>query len=295
MSVDRQKQADKDWWQQVVTIGVRTKMNEEITDNQVRRKEEREMSRVLAMFNQSGGVGKTTLTMNAGYQLSQRGWRVLLVDLDPQASLSIFMGQEPYELEETIEGALLGGRELPVIRDEGGQLDLVPSNIKLSAAEMQLVSMMSREKRLKKVLEPVREKYDWVLIDCPPSLGILSVMGLVAASHVLVPIQTQFKAYKGTELLLDTIRQVKEEANPSLGVAGFVPMMYTSGTVQDAAILSALEEQLSEIARVYRAVPRSTTFADASMERQPLAKYRRKHPGVEVIEEILDQLEAELL
>lgn len=253
------------------------------------------MSRVLAMFNQSGGVGKTTLTMNAGYQLSQRGWRVLLVDLDPQASLSIFMGQEPYELEETIEGALLGGGELPVIRDEAGQLDLVPSNIKLSAAEMQLVSMMSREKRLKKVLEPLREKYDWVLIDCPPSLGILSVMGLVAASHVLVPIQTQFKAYKGTELLLDTIRQVKEEANPSLGVAGFVPMMYTSGTVQDTAILSALEEQLSEIARVYPAVPRSTTFADASMERQPLAKYRRKHPGVEVIEEILDQLEAELL
>ena len=227
--------------------------------------------------------------MNLGYQLVKRKHKVLLVDMDPQASLTTFMGLEPYEVEETIVDSLLRDAPMPIRFGIHG-LDLVPSNITLSAAEVQLHSALAREWKLKRVLEPVVNQYDFVLVDCPPTLGILSILSLVAATHVLIPLQTHFKAYKGTDLLLDTVRQIREQVNPSLEIAGIVPMMY-SNTGQDKAILEAAQQQLSTIATIFPPISRAIAFADASMARQPLAVYDPRHPMVKVLDLIAESME----
>lgn len=233
---------------------------------------------------------KTSLTMNLGYHMVQHGRNVLLVDMDPQASLTVFMGLEPADLEQTIANSILNEAPLSIQRNLHG-LDLLPSNIMLSAAEMQLTSVMAREWRLKRVLEPILDQYDAILIDSPPSLGILSVLSLVASTHVLIPIQTQYKSYKGTELLLDSIKQVQSYVNSELKIAGVVPTIYASGNAQDKAILAAIREQLGPITMVFPAVPRATAFADASMEHLPLALYSSSHPAVKILETIASQLE----
>ena len=143
---------------------------------------------------------------------------------------------------------------------------------------------------MKRVLEPVINQYDFVLIDCPPTLGILSILSLVAATHVLIPLQTHFKAYKGTDLLLDTVRQIREQVNPSLKIAGIVPMMY-SNTGQDKAILEAAQQQLSAVATIFPPISRAIAFADASMARQPLAVYDARHPMVKVLDSIAESME----
>ena len=236
------------------------------------------MTKIIAIFNQAGGVMKTSLTMNLGYHLSRKH-KVLLVDTDPQASLTTFMGLEPHELEEIVADSLLTPEtKLPIHHNLHG-MDLAPANITLSAVELQLSAVMARELRLKQALEPILNNYDFIMIDCPPSLGILSILGLCAATHVLVPVQTHYKAFKGTELLLDSIKQVKKHINPKLAIAGFVPTLYVNAN-QDKVILEALEQQLSPLAKVYPKIPRATAFADAVMNSQPLAVYDPKHPAI---------------
>lgn len=233
---------------------------------------------------------KTSLTMNLGYHLAQRGHSTLLIDMDPQASLTVFMGLEPSDLEDTIASSILESSPLPIHADLYG-IDLLPSNIMLSAAEIQLTTVMAREWRLKRALETVLEDYDFVLIDAPPSLGILSILSLVASTHVLIPIQTQYKSYKGTELLLDSIRQVQTHVNQDLKIAGVVPTIYAATNAQDKAILGAIQEQMGTIAPVYPPVPRATAFADASMEHMPLKVFNSGHAAVKVLESIVDGLE----
>ncbi|HEY9909375.1 MAG TPA: ParA family protein [Thermosynechococcaceae cyanobacterium] len=247
------------------------------------------MSKTIAIFNQAGGVAKTTLTMNLGYHLGQHGHRVLLVDMDPQASLTTFMGLEPYELEPTIVDSLLKEVKLPIHRQIHG-IDLLPANITLSSAEFQLASAIAREWKLKRALSSVTEDYDYTLIDCPPTLGILSILSLVAATHVLIPLQTHYKAYKGVDLLLDTIRQIREQVNPTLQIAGLIPTMY-SNTGQDRTILEAVRQQLENVAPLYPAIPRAIAFADASMSHQPLALYDPKHPAVQILITLSKHLE----
>ena len=171
------------------------------------------------------------------------------------------------------------------------QMDLVPANITLSAAELQLASVIARELRLKDALEPETDHYDFILIDCPPSLGVLSILALTAATHVLIPIQTHFKAFKGTELLLDTIKKVRKHLNRTLAIAGIVPTIFNNAS-QDKAILEALKEQLASIATIYAPIPRATAFADAAMSRQPLAVYAPKHPSLIILDEIAKGIEA---
>ena len=247
------------------------------------------VTKIIAVFNQSGGVGKTTLTMNLGYQLALRNRRVLLVDIDPQASLTTFMGLEPYDLEQTIAESLLKDSPLPIHSDLH-KMSLCPANIELSAAEVQLHSTLAREWKLKRVLSTVVADYDYIWIDCPPTLGILSVLSLVAATHVIIPLQTHFKAYKGTDLLLDTIKQVKEQVNPDLTIAGIVPTIHAN-TGQDKAILEATKQQLSSVATIFPPITRAIAFADASMELRPLASYDSKHPALKVLNAIADSME----
>lgn len=247
------------------------------------------MSKIITVFNQSGGVGKSTLTMNLGYHLAQHEHRVLLIDMDPQASLTAFMGLEPFELKKTIYESVMASEPLPIHTNIYG-VDLAPANINLSGAELELVVADMRDYRLKEALSEAVNQYDYILIDCPPSLGILSYISLVAATHVLIPIQTHYKSLKGTELLLRTIARVKARPNKNLKIAGVIPTMHEARTVQGGMALQSI--QASRIGTIFPAVPRSVSFADASQEHLPLALHNPKHPAVALFNEIAGSLEA---
>lgn len=248
------------------------------------------MTKVIALFNQCGGVGKSTLTLNLGYHLSQKQQRVLLVDMDPQASLTTFMGVDPVELDRTVYHAIVGEEPLPIHSPIHG-MGLAPTNINLCAAELELVSTLMREMRLRDTLAPLLGDYDFILLDCPPSLGILSVISLVAATHVLVPIQTQFKSFQGTDLLLNTVKGLRAKANKSLQIAGFIPTLYDGRTAQESRTLRAIQEQLAPLAPVFSPIPKTIAFADSSEARKPIALTHPKHPAVQVLQTIAQALE----
>jgi chromosome partitioning protein len=249
------------------------------------------VSQIIAIFNQAGGVGKSTLTMNLGYELGQRGHRVLLVDMDPQGSLTLFMGLEPHELEKTIYGSLMDDESLAVHSVHG--IDLVPANIDLSGAEIGLVMADMRDTRLKVALQEARKDYDFILIDCPPSLGLLSYLSLVAADQVLVPIQTEFKAFRGTGLLLSTVGRVKKRANAKLKICGFIPTLYDARKSQHKRAYQAIQEQLSEVAPVLAPVSDATAWSDAAEARQPLALYSPNHAALTAFAEVISHVEAQ--
>lgn len=245
---------------------------------------------IIALFNQAGGVGKTTITQNLGYHLAQRKQRILLVDLDPQASLTTFMGIDTNTLEKTPFDALINEEPLFILKDIYG-MDLVPTNITLSVAEIQLVNLDFREIRLKESLDPLTVHYDFILIDCPPSLGLLSYSALIASHQVLIPIETHFKAFQGTNLLLQTIAKVRKRGNRNLQIAGFIPSRYATTNSQDKRTLQAIIEQYGQVAPVYDPIPRLTAFVDASEEEMPLAVFAPKNPAVKILEKLAIKME----
>ena len=256
------------------------------------------MSQIIALFNMSGGVGKSTLTMNLGYHLAQDlGKRVLLLDMDPQASLSTFVGISPFELKKTIYQCLVNQEELPILKNLIG-CDLVPSNIYLAKAELQLASELRREYRLQDALNKVINKYDIVLIDCPPSLGLISINCLVAAKYLVIPIQTEYKSVEATINLLQTTYEIAQQVNPELKVAGAVPTMYDERTSQSRRALQTIEEMFVSLRSnksfadtiIFPAIPRRTDFANATSEHLPLAVYSPKHVAIEPIKKIADAL-----
>ena len=247
------------------------------------------MTRIIALFNQAGGVGKTTLTMNVGYHLAERGHKVLLVDMDPQASLTIFMGLKPKKLEKTIYHAVVKEEPLPIYQNIN-EMDLAPTNVDLSGAEKKLSDAILRDLRLKQVLDPLKEKYDFILIDCPPNLGFLSIISLIAATHVLIPIQTQYKALEGTELLIDTIQRVWKYGNSQLRLVGVIPTMFDSRASQEKMSLASIKKAFAK-SKVFQTIPRATDFINASQAHIPLARYVPKHPAVNRLQEIANVLE----
>ena len=247
------------------------------------------MTRIIALFNQAGGVGKSTLTMNIGYHLVQRHRKVLLVDMDPQGSLTIFMGLDGSELAQTVYNAVIDGDPLPITRNLNG-MDLAPSNIDLSGAELALIMADMRDFRLKQALDSIKDNYDFILIDCPPSLGILSYISLVAATHVLIPIQTHNKALRGTELLFQTLARVQRGANRHIKVAGIIPTMYDGRTAQGNRSLASIQQMETQIT-IYDTIPIAIGFADASEKNMPLALYNPTHPTVKILEKIAKSLD----
>jgi len=253
------------------------------------------MAKIFAVFNQAGGVGKTTLTQNLGYALAQKGQRVLLIDFDPQASLTIFMGLEPDELESTSYDCLMKRAPASEVIVSGLHgMDLLPSNIGLGEAELELVAASMREVRLQKAIEPVEGNYDVILIDCPPSLGMLSYLALVTSHAVLVPVDCEFKSYRGTDLLRRTVSRVQEDANPNLEIFGFVPTKYSRGKSQHKGCLGAMQQYLSPVAPVFEPIPNAIAFVDASMGRQPLALYDRRHEAINPVVALANVICAQL-
>jgi chromosome partitioning protein len=222
------------------------------------------MPRVLAVVNQKGGVGKTTTTVNLAAALAQAGRRVLLVDVDPQGNATMGSGIDKRTLARTVYHALLGLGELSSIRvrAERAGYDLVPANRELAGAEVELVELPSRETRLKAALERVTADYDYILIDCPPSLSLLTVNALAAAHRVLVPMQCEYYALEGLSDLVGTIKRVRANLNPALDIAGLLRTMYDPRNTLSQQVSRELEAHFGD--KVFRTlVPRNVRLAEA--------------------------------
>ncbi len=265
------------------------------------------MIRIIAIANQKGGVGKTTTTLNLGAALTERGRRVLAVDLDQQGSLTMSAGLDPEALEETVYTVLsshadpkekhpapLGGVIQPT---STAGLDLAPANIELAALDLELTRAYNREQILKGALAPLRERYDYILLDCPPSLGLLVVNALTAADEVLIPLQADYLATKGVRLLLDSIEAVTTRLNPALRIAGILLTLADQRTGHTRQIIDLTRTSFEGQVRVFETLIRM----DVRLKEAPItgasilaydprgeaaATYRRLAEEVEVIREV---------
>jgi chromosome partitioning protein len=236
---------------------------------------------IIAMCNQKGGVGKTTTTINLGAALAEAGVKVLLVDFDPQGSLSVGLGVNPHTLELSVYNLLLGRDTEPdeVIAPTSVEgLDVLPSNIDLSAAEVQLVSEVAREQTLLRVLEKVRDDYDVILIDCAPSLGLLTVNALTAADKVIMPLECEFFALRGIALLTDTIAKVQDRLNPRLEILGILGTMFDPRTLHSREVLERVVQAFGETV-FHTVIRRTVKFPETTVAGEPITTYASASPG----------------
>lgn len=239
------------------------------------------MPKVIALANQKGGVGKTTTAVNLGAALTEKGNRVLLIDLDPQGNLSISLGIDPDTIDETIYNALLD-EDVPInrviLKTKNNKLDVIPANLDLSGAEIELSRVqMSPERFLKDTIETIKDEYDFILIDCPPSLGFLTVNALVAADLVIVPLQCEYLALRGLNQFQKTVERVRKRPNPKLKI-NILGTMYDSRTVLAKDILEKVKEMFG--AQVYNTyVRRSIKFSEAPIAKMPILEYASDTAG----------------
>ena len=243
---------------------------------------------IISMCNQKGGVGKTTTTINLGAALAELGYKVLLVDFDPQGSLSVGLGVNPHTLDTSIYNLLLSRDHTAddVIRASSVQgLDILPSNIDLSAAEVQLVSEVAREQTLIRVLKPLRTSYDYILIDCAPSLGLLTINALTASDYVVMPLECEFFALRGIALLTDTISKVQDRLNPDLEVLGILGTMYDARTLHSREVLERVVQAFGD--DVFHTVIRRTIkFPETTVAGEPITSYASSSPGAEAYRQL---------
>jgi len=245
-------------------------------------------ARVLALCNQKGGVGKTTTTINLGAAIAEWGRRVLLVDLDPQGALSVGLGVNPLQLDRTVYNLMME-RNVAIsdvlLETEVPGLDLLPSNIDLSAAEVQLVNEVAREQTLRRVLAPVLPDYDVVLVDCQPSLGLLTVNALTAADGVVVPLECEFFALRGVALLIQTIEKVRERLNPDLELEGILATMYDARTLHGREVLARVVEAFGD--KVFHTVVnRTIRFPETTVAGEPITTYASSSAGATAYREL---------
>jgi chromosome partitioning protein len=240
-------------------------------------------ARVIAMCNQKGGVGKTTTTINLGASLAELGRKVLLVDFDPQGSLSVGLGLNPHTIERTVYNLLMQ-RDVAltdvVVPTHLAGVDLLPSNIDLSAAEVQLVHEVAREQTLQRVLQDAINVYDVILIDCQPSLGLLTVNALTAADGVIVPLECEYFALRGVALLKNTIDKVRERLNPRLKIDGVLGTMFDGRTLHGREVMERLVDAWGD--DVFHTVIRRTVkFSDSTVAGEPITTYAPASPGAD--------------
>jgi chromosome partitioning protein len=253
-------------------------------------------ARIIAVVNQKGGVGKTTTTINLGAALAELDRRVLIVDFDPQGGCGIGLGIEPGSLDLSVYDALLDRRcavEDTIQKTSVPDLDLLPSNIDLAAAELMLVQEVAREQTLLRVLAPLRGTYDFVLIDCPPSLGLLTINALTAADGVIIPLECEYYALRGMALLLDSIERVRERLNPRLHIDGILATMFDNRTLHGREVHERVKDAFGP--RLFDTVIRKTIrFAEAPVVGEPILSYAPTSTGAvayrKVAEEVMSRV-----
>lgn len=254
------------------------------------------MSRVIAIANQKGGVGKTTTAVNLSACLADLGKRVLLIDIDPQGNATSGLGLDRRRLKASVYDVLLD--EVPlldaVVETKVKGVQVVPATIDLAGAEIELVPRIARESRLKQALDPVRDQFDFVLMDCPPSLGLLTINALTAADSILIPIQCEYYALEGLTQLMDTFRLVREALNPSLEVEGVALTMFDGRTNLSIQVVEEVKRYFP--GQVYRSIiPRNVRLSEAPSHGLPITLYDPRSKGaeayLELAREVIERVE----
>lgn len=252
---------------------------------------------VIAIANQKGGVGKTTTAINLGAALAEYGRKVLLVDFDPQGSLSVGLGLNPHDMDLSVYNLLLepGVRIEDVLVPTGvPDMDLLPSNIDLSAAEVQLVHEVAREQTLTRVLGPAVADYDVILIDCQPSLGLLTVNALTASDGVIVPLECEYFALRGVALLKTTIDKVRERLNPKLTIDGVLGTMYDGRTLHGREVMERLVQAWGDTV-FHTVIRRTVKFSDSTVAGEPITSYAGESAGAEAYRQLAREVLARWL
>ena len=249
------------------------------------------MGKAIAIFNQKGGVGKTTTNINLAACIALKGKKVLILDIDPQGNTTSGIGVSKKTLEKTVYNILVDDEFDPreaIINTSVENLDLIPASVDLAGAEVELVQIDGREKALKNGLDKIRDNYDYIFIDCPPSLGLLTINSLAAVDSVLIPIQCEFYALEGVSQLVSTIELVKKSLNPSLKVQGVILSMFDGRTNLSAQVVQEVKKYFG--GKVYSTViPRNVRLAEAPSFGLPITEYDPKSRGAEAYTEFAEE------
>lgn len=249
------------------------------------------MVNVISVANQKGGVGKTTTTINLAASIADRGYLVLIVDIDPQGNATSGLGIEKSEIDQDIYNVLID--EVPlketIHHTSTKKLDIVPATINLSGAETELISMMARETRLTSAIDTVNDDYDFIFVDCPPSLGQLSINAFTASDSILIPVQSEYYAMEGLSQLLNTIRLVQKHFNKDLGVEGVLLTMLDARTNLGAEVVKEVQSYFNK--KVYKTIiPRITKLAEAPSYGQPITEYAPRSRGAKVYDDLAKEV-----
>jgi len=249
------------------------------------------LGKAIAIFNQKGGVGKTTTNVNLAASLAFRGKKVLIIDIDSQGNTTSGVGITKKGLEVTLYDILIDDRlepEAAIMKTNFDNLEIIPASVNLAGAEIELVQLEGREKRLKKVIEKIKSKYDYIFVDCPPSLGLLSINSLTAVDSVLIPIQCEFYALEGVTQLTSTIELVQKKFNPNLEIQGVILSMFDGRTNLSIQVVEEVKKYFKE--KVYSTViPRNVRLAEAPSYGLPVLEYDPKSKGTEAYLELADE------
>ncbi|WP_069651085.1 ParA family protein [Caloranaerobacter ferrireducens] len=248
------------------------------------------MAKIIAVFNQKGGVGKTTTNVNLTACLARKGKKILVIDIDPQGNTTSGFGINKNEVEISIYDSIINGVDIrkTIINTEVENLYLVPSNVELAGAEIELTKRPDRELALRNVIKDIRNDYDYIFIDCPPSLGLLTINSLVAVDSVLIPIQCEYYALEGVSQLMDTIRLVKKSLNPDLEIEGVVLSMFDGRTNLSIQVVDEVKKYFK--GKVYTTIiPRNVRLAEAPSHGLPIIDYDPKSRGAEAYMELAEE------